>query len=676
MATNPTFMPVDYTGTSPSNRIHNEQHILNSGDPRDHRIVVPKFSPFYNNQGDSDNKLKVVFHNPLTSTSKVLVEGVDYYCTHFFIDASKATARPIYGSIEILDDTLEGIIKFEYYQALGGQWTITPEDLVALLASLKYNPRHTSWESVVNPPERFPVVDHEWDLVDMVGMKQVVDEIINIRDIILSGSEAGVSRHVSDKDNPHEVTKRQVGLSDVVNYGIATESEAKLAQAKNKYMTPYLVRLAIIEIAIDALNSHKADSNPHNITPALIGAASLTQLATKLDINGTAANSYNFAGYDFDEAKAEILKGTATNATMIGGKTIDELKGEVLSDKVDNADKLNGKTLEEILEMIPEVIEEGDVVVALAKNAELLNNVSLATIYERMDTIKAEIIAGTVNNANHLDGMDLYTVLQTSEDRATELIEDFYANLRKPSYNVVESVTRSRYTFGEEEYYDIYRLDFDDLPSDRLYDSFHSGLVFNFILNYFDFPGQTSQTLLLSVPVSVDQERSDIHKLTLGEATVTPMEPTDLVPKIYVAKEDNSVLRIITSRIGTSRNFGYEFHTSAVNVVNLSGFYEGVLDIDAFRDLASDTLPTTDIIEVDDVYPFSRNLTIEGTIAAGAWENIVGVTTDDNWVALVRPVGTDNFYSWETMLSIQVNQWNMTITNEDDEALEYRIIVK
>ena len=51
--------------------------------------------------------------------------------------------------------------------------------------------------------------------------------------------------HVNDFENPHKVTKQQVGLGNVPNYGVATESEAIAGTVNNKFMTPHLVNLAV-----------------------------------------------------------------------------------------------------------------------------------------------------------------------------------------------------------------------------------------------------------------------------------------------------------------------------------------------------------------------------------------------------------------------------------------------
>jgi len=44
--------------------------------------------------------------------------------------------------------------------------------------------------------------------------------------------------HIARTDNPHAVTKAQVGLGNVQNYGIASQAQAEAGSANNVYMTP------------------------------------------------------------------------------------------------------------------------------------------------------------------------------------------------------------------------------------------------------------------------------------------------------------------------------------------------------------------------------------------------------------------------------------------------------
>lgn len=60
-----------------------------------------------------------------------------------------------------------------------------------------------------------------------------------------TGAQAKVNAHANLKTNPHAVTKAQVGLGSVLNYGIATQAEAEEGTSNAKYMTPLRVQQVI-----------------------------------------------------------------------------------------------------------------------------------------------------------------------------------------------------------------------------------------------------------------------------------------------------------------------------------------------------------------------------------------------------------------------------------------------
>ena len=56
--------------------------------------------------------------------------------------------------------------------------------------------------------------------------------------------------HIEDKNNPHGVTKEQVGLGNVPNYGLATNEEAQEGTSNKKLMTPQSVAHSIGKMAV------------------------------------------------------------------------------------------------------------------------------------------------------------------------------------------------------------------------------------------------------------------------------------------------------------------------------------------------------------------------------------------------------------------------------------------
>lgn len=80
----------------------------------------------------------------------------------------------------------------------------------------------------------------------------------------VEGSQAKVDKHANNKSNPHGVTKSQVGLGSVSNYGISTQAEAEAGTSNSKYMTPLRTKQAIDKHARGALRIFVQSSTPSN----------------------------------------------------------------------------------------------------------------------------------------------------------------------------------------------------------------------------------------------------------------------------------------------------------------------------------------------------------------------------------------------------------------------------
>lgn len=112
-----------------------------------------------------------------------------------------------------------------------------------------------------------------------------------------------LSLHTTNKDNPHGVTKSQVGLGSVSNYAVATEAEAKEGTSNTKYMTPLRTNQLVGQIAGETaggvqtnLNEHIAnDRNPHNVTKAQVGLSNVDNVkqATKTEFDIHTADKTN-----------------------------------------------------------------------------------------------------------------------------------------------------------------------------------------------------------------------------------------------------------------------------------------------------------------------------------------------------------------------------------------------
>lgn len=272
--------PFDPTGTAQTNKITSESQAISAPDWSEFYFIIPQASPFF-------RESLVIYHHP---SGRRLHEGVDYLPTHRFHDASLATGKPVYGSITFYDKTLSGVVEMSY-QTVGGAWTLDSATIMDILSNKIQNPRITTWEQVVELPERFPVIDHEWDLDDMVGMSEVVNAIGGIEQALRDSDDSNFASHLSDFDNPHKTTKDQVGLGNVQNYAIASVPQATDGTSNAVYMTPLRTAQAITAQAVNPLNSHMSDqSNPHNVTKAQLGLGLVPNygVATEQDaIEGT-----------------------------------------------------------------------------------------------------------------------------------------------------------------------------------------------------------------------------------------------------------------------------------------------------------------------------------------------------------------------------------------------------
>lgn len=352
MSDQPYAYPFDPTGTAISNKVPPEQHIINPPDYSEYYFIVPKVGPFFENG-------LVVTHFP---SGLVLENGKDFVLGHKFSSASKATGKSLWGSISFYDKTLSGSVEIKY-NTIGSPWTIDEHKVLEILSNVLNNPRITTWEQVVDLPINFPVIDHDWNLDDLVGASELVDAINRVTAGILdaaaddgSGGGASVGSHVLDfnnphgttkkqigleftpnlplaraehlndpnsvsalvspkgvrdilavtinlalvehannKDNVHEVTAEQVGLGNLSNFTIATPEEALAGTSNETYLTPSGALILIVEKAVNPLTAHMStEGNPHNTTASDLGLGDVSnlKLATDAEVISMDASAY------------------------------------------------------------------------------------------------------------------------------------------------------------------------------------------------------------------------------------------------------------------------------------------------------------------------------------------------------------------------------------------------
>lgn len=106
---------------------------------------------------------------------------------------------------------------------------------------------------------------------------------------ISNGSGQGLSAHLLDFSNPHHVTAAQVGLGNVPNYGVATLQEAIAGTATDKLMTAYLVNQILKATGSDGITAHISNyNNPHNVTKGQVGLGNVQNYGMASNVEAVA----------------------------------------------------------------------------------------------------------------------------------------------------------------------------------------------------------------------------------------------------------------------------------------------------------------------------------------------------------------------------------------------------
>lgn len=251
----------DPIAANPDNLIPAEKHAVYSPERDDFHYIIPLAAPFF---VDS-----MVVTND--STGVVLEEGRDYVLGHWFVEAMESTGRPIAGSIRFLHHDLEGVFSLHYH-TLGGDWGFDDATILAELANRQYNPLIRSWGQVAALPYSFPPTPHDQRLDTLIGSAELLEKFQELADAVVASSEGSDAAHVSDFNNPHRVTKAQVGLGLVENFPPSTREQAEEGIHNASVMTPLQTRRAIQEIALTLLQAHLEDTNnPHGVSKEDVG---------------------------------------------------------------------------------------------------------------------------------------------------------------------------------------------------------------------------------------------------------------------------------------------------------------------------------------------------------------------------------------------------------------------
>jgi hypothetical protein len=151
---------------------------------------------------------------------------------------------------------------------------------------------------------------------------------LRVKEAITAQAVTPLNAHIARTDNPHATTKAQVGLGSVENYGIATTAEAVAGTVNTEYMTPLRVKEAITSQAVTPLNAHIARTdNPHSVTKAQVGLGNAdntsdvnkpvsTAQQNALNLKVDKVTGYALSKNDFTDALLSKLNGIAAGAQV------------------------------------------------------------------------------------------------------------------------------------------------------------------------------------------------------------------------------------------------------------------------------------------------------------------------------------------------------------------------
>jgi hypothetical protein len=143
---------------------------------------------------------------------------------------------------------------------------------LAELSNKQLNPITRSWEQIDGLPARFPTIAHDQSVDQLVGSDDLKISIDGIAAAVEAAAAGSSQSHIDNRNNPHQVTATQVGLGQVVNLPLATLTEALNINFAGGYTTPRTVYHAINNFALTPLNAHISDkANPHEVTKEQVG---------------------------------------------------------------------------------------------------------------------------------------------------------------------------------------------------------------------------------------------------------------------------------------------------------------------------------------------------------------------------------------------------------------------
>lgn len=215
--------------------VKNEAHALSEYTNK-WRCVVPIYAPFFRDS-------LIIVH---VDTGRTLIEGVDFYLTHYCKTASVLTKRSVFGSI-MLTMPLTGQLEFRQYMTLGGQFNVRRSDVLIHLADIDMiDPRNEDWEVVMRYIRP----------VEPISAPNNIEEAISL-DIVAAAIDKLKAKYVTLN------TARVDAVKALFDYIWNTTKTLKVPPGGTKSIPYYGSRSMLVDYD---LLGHQYRHDPHGIT--------------------------------------------------------------------------------------------------------------------------------------------------------------------------------------------------------------------------------------------------------------------------------------------------------------------------------------------------------------------------------------------------------------------------
>lgn len=364
----------DPHGTSPDNKITGELQTLQTPGRDDYYFIIPQAAPFY------VESFTIVDH----ATGRPYIEGRDFLFGHYFPEGSNATGKALAGSLRFLSRDITGVVRMTY-QTIGGHWGFDDNAVLEELSNKAINPLTRAWSQIDTLPALFPPIPHDQGTGELIGFEEVVEAIGNINTALGETNAGNITDHMSNRDNPHQVTKVQVGLGQVQNFPMANATEAADGLRSDRYMSPNATNIAVQAAVGRVIDAHVNEDNPHGTNKADVGLSLVQNY-------GVATSTEAYAGTRNDRYMTPFLVDVVIQA----------LKDEVLDPHFNDSNNPHGITAADIgaisMDTINAILDNYLRIDGVAADTALAYGMEYAGL-------KQDILLGTAADSEMLEGL-------------------------------------------------------------------------------------------------------------------------------------------------------------------------------------------------------------------------------------------------------------------------------